>query len=393
MASLFLILYLTNSALLVSLYMLAKMIPGLVFSPYGGVFSDRFNRRTVVILTDLVRIGAALLPLFVVSEEQVWLIILSAALLTSASSVFFPAEKGLVTEVAAGDLAKTNSVMASGEAISMIVGSALGGIVASENVKLAFIINAATFAVSLITTIAINLASPAQKKEKQKADPLSLKAQIRPRQILKDMVEGFYIIRKHPILTKLIFLAVGVALAGGGINVLLSVIAKHQLDIGALGIGSVYAALGLGSFLGSVLAPRLMKKNFSLTQIIGWAAMFEGVFIGLYTQSTVLLLSVGALFIAGIFSTVDDTATDTLIMSDTPKDVLGRFYSFHELCTTLSFSVSTFMTGLIIEWFPVQVGGMIISGIWIFVGASWLFTTRGHVRKDIEAVDLSTMKN
>ncbi len=66
-------------------------------------------------------------------------------------------------------------------------------------------------------------------------------------------------------------------------------------------------------------------------------------------------------------------------MSDTPKDVLGRFYSFHELCTTLSFSVSTFMTGLIIEWFPVQVGGMIISGIWIFVGASWLFTTRGHV--------------
>ncbi len=247
------------------------------------------------------RIGAALLPLFVVSEEQVWLIIFERCFVDFSQFRLFPAEKGLVTEVAAGDLAKTNSVMASGEAISMIGGSALGGIVASENVKLAFIINAATFAVSLITTIAINLASPAQKKEKQKADPLSLKAQIRPLYILKDMVEGFYIIRKHPILTKLIFLAVGVALAGGGINVLLSVIAKHQLDIGALGIGSVYAALGLGSFLGSVLAPRLMKKNFSLTQIIGWAAMFEGVFIGLYTQSTVLLLSVGALFIAGIF--------------------------------------------------------------------------------------------
>ena len=121
-AALYLILKLTNSPLWVALYMLGKMLPAIVTSSYGGVLADRMNRRSILMVLDGLSVLVALIPILVHQSSQLWLVLASIVLLTGMSSVYFPAQQGLIAQLGMQDIGGTNSFFAAGDGLAMVAG-------------------------------------------------------------------------------------------------------------------------------------------------------------------------------------------------------------------------------------------------------------------------------
>ncbi len=370
-----LILSITHNSWILALYLLSKMLPSLLFSSYGGVLADKFNRRAIIITANLIQTAAALLPLFAQSYTLIIVLIVSSLCITSADAIFLPAEKGLITELFSENLGQANSLLASGTALSMILGSAIGGIASGTHTYIAIIINSITFFINACIIIFINWKYPSTKSSSSTKPPLP---QFNISYILREMRDGWLIIRKYSLLIHLFLLLIGVSLAAGGVNILLSVVASHNLKLGATGIGFAYAGLGVGSFLGSLLAAKLPNSGSRLAALVGWTTIIEGLFIGFYSLFSIPWLAILMLTIAGFFSTLNDVSIETTVMAETPESVLGRFYGFIEMGTTIAFAFSTFLIGLAILNIPLYLIAILISLLWIVTGLLWFIMRRNQ---------------
>ena len=128
----------------------ARLLPFAVFSPIAGTFVDRFSRRTVMIVSDLSRVLIALAFLLVNDAETLWIAYL-ATMLLSIFGAFFEGAKNATTPNLTGKngLLAGTALMFSTRFLLMAIGSALGGFAAAAfGYKIAFVINAVSFAVS-----------------------------------------------------------------------------------------------------------------------------------------------------------------------------------------------------------------------------------------------------
>ena len=116
----------------------------------AGTFVDRFSRRKVMIVSDLIRAGVALLMLIVTSRDDLWIVYL-ATIMLSTFGAFFDGAKSAATPNLTGKegLLAGTALMFSTRFLLMAIGSALGGVAAAVfGYKIAFVINAFSFVVS-----------------------------------------------------------------------------------------------------------------------------------------------------------------------------------------------------------------------------------------------------
>jgi len=154
----------TGSALSVGLMLMATAAPSLLVGLFAGVFVDRFDRKKIMITADILRAMLVLLIPILVPLNINWLYVI--VMLTSAISQFFdPAHESVLPEVATDDeLAAANSLIAISQFGSTAVGFAAAGLIGSDNVNLAFYLDAATFAVSALIVYMISI-KPIQADE------------------------------------------------------------------------------------------------------------------------------------------------------------------------------------------------------------------------------------
>src|SRR4028118_1932488 len=130
--------------------LVCRLLPFAFFSPIAGTFVDRFSRRQVMIWADLIRVVVALMFLLVTSAENLWLAY-TATILLSLFGAFFEGAKNATTPNLTGKdgLLAGTALMFSSRFLLMALGSALGGFAAAYfGYRVAFIINAASFAAS-----------------------------------------------------------------------------------------------------------------------------------------------------------------------------------------------------------------------------------------------------
>jgi MFS family permease len=132
-AVLTMLLQLTGSGFAVGMTLAIRLIPFLVFGPIGGRLADRFSRKTILIVTDLIRIVFALSFLFVHSKEDLWIVYLSSFILAAGEAIYVPARKSALPQlVNKENLLKVNSLEQVLLGIVLIGGAFSGGIVASN---------------------------------------------------------------------------------------------------------------------------------------------------------------------------------------------------------------------------------------------------------------------
>jgi MFS family permease len=309
---------LDNSPVALSLVGTAWTLGMVAFLLTGGVVTDRADRRRVLIAADLVR-AIALVAMGVLSLAgaiEVWHLVVLSVLMGIGEAFFGPAFGAIVPEVVAAEhLVQANAL---GELVRQaavrLVGPALGGlVVAAVGAGTAFLVDAATFALSMICVAAMGV----------RAIPVE-----RARSARREMLEGLAYVRREPWLwATLASASLSLLFFLGPIEVLLPYVVRNDLGAGAGGYGLVLAAAGAGAVamslaLGQVGVPRRYLTFMYLT----WgAATLPFVVYAVGTalwQFVLVALFEGALMAAGM------VVWGTLMSTRVPAELRGRVHSF-----------------------------------------------------------------
>src|SRR5215212_7213725 len=133
-----------------TIVLIVRLVPFTIFAPLAGALADRWSRRTVMIVTDLLRVAIALGPLLVRRPQDLWIAYVCTALLSLVGTFFEAAKNAAVPNITGErDLLAGNALMFSSRFLLMSVGAALGGWTSMKvGYSAAFIINGISFLIS-----------------------------------------------------------------------------------------------------------------------------------------------------------------------------------------------------------------------------------------------------
>ena len=161
------ILRLTGSGRAVGLLLVARFVPSFLLGSLSGVVSDRFNRRSIMIISDLLRAVVVLGFLFVRRADQLWIIYFLTVLQLGLSTFFEPAKTAIIPSIVSDrELVSANAISSVTWSAMLTLGAAIGGVVTGWfGTDVAFILDALTYLLSaaLIASVRIPRRPPRQK--------------------------------------------------------------------------------------------------------------------------------------------------------------------------------------------------------------------------------------
>jgi hypothetical protein len=329
---------LSDTPTALSLVGVAWTLPMAAFLLVGGVVSDRFDRREIMIATDLVRAVAVavIAVLSITGALELWHLILLAAVFGTGDAFFGPAFNSVVPQIVPQRLlVQANSLDQFIRPFMMaLAGPAIGGLtVAALGAGAAFAFDAGSF---LLSALAISLMSAGHKVDR---------ADEEPRSALADMREGFRFVRQHAWLWgTLLGAAISLLAFWGPVEVLVPFRIKNDLGGGADAFGLVLAAGGVGAILAAVAMAQLgLPRKHMTFMYVAWAVGCLGIaglaFATVLWQAMVSSFAQQALFASGLI------VWGTLIQTLVPARLLGRVTSLDWFVSTCLVPVSFALTG------------------------------------------------
>jgi hypothetical protein len=303
----------------------ARILPYVFLSVPAGIVADRYDRRLVLLVTDVARGVIMLFMAVLVATDGPLLAIVALAVLATCFSAFFgPAIGAYLPRLVRDEteLGPANSAWASLDSLAFAIGPAVGGaiILATGGLTLAFLINAASFAVvALVLWRLPSSAAHVRQDAAAATGPGADGAQLPPSPLAAGSAPAGLM---RPIAGLVVISAVG-SFVFGGLGVLTVVIATDILREGAAGTGALNAAIGVGGLVGALTAGVLvLRRRLALPLIAGGVAMVIGIAALGLTSS--LLFAAVALALACVGSSVVDIVSLTLLQRLVPDAARGR---------------------------------------------------------------------
>ena len=349
-----LLLELTGTGKAIALVLLTRLLPLFIVGPPAGVLADRVSRRSILIVSDLLRAGLVLCLLFVRSPGQVWLAYLVITAHAVVSAFFEPAQAALFPSlVPPEDLVLAGTLENSLWSMTLAVGSALGGVaLALVGRDLAFLLDAASFLAS-----AALLRGLPDSRTRRDLQALELTEEQKDPQAwsnllgLADLREGARYVVTHTRVRAIILIKAGFGLTLGGVLVLLPFFGERVFQHGnGAGIAMLWTARGVGSFLGPFAAFRLVgHEGRALRHGIGWAFVLVLVCYSAFALSPGIALASVALALANAGGSVLWTYGSALLQQIVPDQIRGRVAAAEMGCMTLCMSSSTLLVGHLLD--------------------------------------------
>jgi MFS family permease len=339
----------THSGLVVSGVMLSRAIPAMLIGPAAGVVLDRFNRKHIMIASDLLRAVIAALFILTVHRHDTWLLYVLSGLLMLASPFFTAGRSSILPSIATRDeLHTANSLTQTTAWTTLTIGTFLGGSsVAALGYHWAFFANAMSFVISAFCISRLYLAGRGFRPARRDgADTHS----VRPWHEYK---EGLKYMRSVPLILGLLLVNVGWATGGGAAQILFSVFGEIVFNRGPAGLGIVWGCAGIGLLVGGVVAHTFGRRLgfaaykrtiigcyivhggsyilFSQARNFYWALVFIGLSRAGVGVSSVLnmsqLLRIVPDGLRGrVFSTMDSIQWSVMMMSMLAAGVASQYY-------------------------------------------------------------------
>jgi MFS family permease len=373
-----LILNLTGNSESVGYILIIKLLPTFFFGPFAGVVADRFNRKAIMILSDVLRGFLVLGFLFIKNPDQVWIVYLITALQVVGTTFFEPANSASIPMIVQRrGLITANALASMSWSITLSVGAALGGLVTDVlGRETAFVIDSISFFISAAFIWSVRF--PRMPERAPRAEKKLSFARVTG---LADMIEGARYLRSNPSLIAVLLVKSGWGV-GGGVLLLLTIFGKQIFPLGRDGsasIGLLYAARGLGAFLGPVTArlftgssPRIMRRAITI------AFFLSSAFYLLFAHSP--FLAVAALCVMGAHAggSIQWTFSTTLLQMSAENRFLGRVFSIEQALVMLTISASTFLTGWGIDRAGLTARQMasLLGLAFIIPGLMWIIAER-----------------
>lgn len=334
-----LVLGLTGMATLASLVNLCMNLPVFLVTPWAGRLADRMDRKKLMIVVDLVRAGAALLPLLATTPARLPLAYLGVVLISLGEAYFDPAaQAALPNVVAREDLGRANTLLGSVWGTMMVVGAALGGVVTMELGRTAaFVTNSASFALSALLVSLVRV--PFSEHAPGSGPRVSLRESLR---------ETAEFARRRPQVLALLVSKAGHGI-GAGMIALIGLFGQKVLSGGASGISYLLIGRGLGALIGPfVLAALVDRADQRVRAIAPCVAVFGLGYLGLSLSSS-MALGMVALTLAHMGGGAQWQASTYGLQATVPDHLRGRILAVEYGLLTLTLSVSSVVAGVLAD--------------------------------------------
>jgi MFS family permease len=333
----------SQDAALVGAFGAARLLPYVLLSIPAGVIADRFDRRLVLLVSDLVR-GAVMIALawLVATDAPVVAIAGLAIVAACASTFFYPAMGAYLPSLVADErqLGPANSAWASLGNVSFIAGPAIGGLlIAVGGVTAAFVLNAATFVViaAILWTLPRSAPVPARETESAAASIGGAEPPVKaaaPRVALKP-------------LAGLALIQLGAGFLGGGLQVLTVVLAIDVLHAGEAANGYLNAAIGVGGLAGAVGSGVLvLRRELGPPLFVGSVVL--GLGLAVLGAVPVLAVALAAMAVASAGFLVVDVVLTTIFQRLVPDELRGRGVGVLMAVSTLAAAVGAFILPVLV---------------------------------------------
>lgn len=298
---------LTGSLAATGLTLAAEYLPPVLLGPVAGVLVDRWDRRRVMVVADLLRAVAVAALLFVRTPDDLWLVYVALIAESVGTVVFRPAAQAHTPVVVGrgGALTSANSLNAVTDGVVRLVGGPLGGVllgVAGFGWLVA--VDVATY---LLSAVAILLTSAVGGWRS------SGRAKLR---------EGVGFLRSAPAVSWLLLVMTLFLAANASLSALLVPFGIQVLG-GAAQIGFVMSGLGVGFLLGAPLV-RVLVDRVLAGYLLGAALVVTGFgFVALFASRSLAGALASAVLI-GLSGSAALVTAQTAVQRRTPNEVLGR---------------------------------------------------------------------
>ncbi|MGN6181175.1 MAG: MFS transporter [Mucilaginibacter sp.] len=349
----------THSAFLLGLTIFAETFPSFLFSVFGGVAADRYDRYKVIKWTQITSmVQAVLLALLVITGHVlIWAIIALSVILGIINAFDVPARQALLNETVAdkSDLPNALALTTATASLAQLLGPALSGIVLNEfGAGVCFLINAASFGGVILSLVFMKLPAYEPKNTQKK--------------VIEEFVEGFVYLKNAPGIGLIILMLALVSLLVLPYNTVLPVFAKVVFKGNASTFGYITSCVGVGAVSGTVfLAAR--KPGSRLKRILFICTLIMGV--GMIGFSQIKNFPV-AMFFAGLIgfgSIAQFTISNITVQSQASANMRGRAISILLMAIFGMMPLGSLLVGGISQYIgaPATVLGQGIIGLIIAI--------------------------
>ncbi|HET8985014.1 MAG TPA: MFS transporter [Trueperaceae bacterium] len=347
----------TGSALAVGLVLMATAAPALLVGLFAGVVVDRYDRKRIMVICDLLRGVFVLAIPFLISLGIGWLY-LAVAVVSAIGTFFNPAHGSVLPEIASDEeLAAANSMLAISGFGSTAVGFAAGGLIAAAaNIDWAFYFNAATFFVSAAIISRIEIPK-LEVDESTKAET-----------VLLNLKAGFSYLWSSDILRSFLLVSAGIAVTFGLHNALLLPFAVEALGasefVFGLQEGLTSVAFVIGSLFMASRADRLRAGQWLTIAFIGM-----GVVGVLYSLAHNIPWAIVLIMVSGFFNAPSSIAGRLIIQRQTTREVRGRVSSTFSVASNVFFLVGMVLVGLA-DFFDIRLVYLVAAVATLAIGVA-----------------------
>jgi MFS family permease len=307
----------THSAAWLGATTAARVLPIVVLGPLAGILGDRFDRRIVMIVSDVARV-AAMVALVAAARYDlpVLLVPALAAFATAASSPYPSCVAATMPRLLAREeLTAANSVRAATGPLAIIVGPLIGAaVLAVGGTQWAFAANAATFALSALLVLAI--------RDRAAFRPTG--SDDSAENVWRELTLGARELLRRRNARQLVGADTLCSLCYGFETVAL-VAVSMGLGIDGSGYGILLGAIGAGGLLGTVVLPRLARR-FGRRPIIATALAAVAITMPLLAVLPSLPLVLAAAALNGAGSLIVEICAETVLQEELPDEVFARAY-------------------------------------------------------------------
>jgi MFS family permease len=365
---------LTHSGMVVTGVLLARAIPAITVGPLAGVLLDRFDRKQIMIASDLMRALVALGFILAVTSHRIWVLDLFSALLMVASPFFTAGRSAILPTIASSkEIHTANSLTQTTQWMTLTVGTFLGATVVAIGYKWAFIFNALSFVFSAWCIWHLRATDKAGFRAKRKL--LVEEEVIRPWHEYRD---GLRYMRSVPLVFAIALLSVGWATGGGAAQILFTLFGEVVFNRGASGIGLIWGCAGLGLLLGGAFAnwlgKRLSFNAYKLTVFIDY--IVHGATYVLFSRAQRFDMALLFILLSRGGMAINSVLNYSYLLRTVANRYRGRVFATMETLTWAMMMVSMMGAGIAsMHYSPRLIGtvaGLLSSTTAIFWGwANW----------------------
>ena len=312
-----LVITVTGNPVMLGVVNLGRGIPIMVFSMFGGVMADRYDRRKYLMTTQTATMLVSVLLAAVVwsGDVNIWVIAVLATCRGIVVAFNLPARHTLIFElVPRSDVASAVALNSVTIQMAKVLGPLVAaGLIAVFSIAACFLVNAVSFTFVLVSLLMIRIPpKPVRDRRREK--------------VLTSMRQGFAYLGNEPTLLLLVLVGLVPVFFCQPYLSIQAVFAKDVFDAGSTGLGILTSTAAFGSICGGLLAARLQRDARRGSIMLSFMGMF-GLSLMAYAAMPTVYAALPCLFVAGAMHIAYNSTNSTILQLVVDDDYRGRVLS------------------------------------------------------------------